>query len=147
MSKKLSFTKGLLQLLVKFKRIKDRNELLKMYLHSAELNVVAVTENVNTFLLVWTHVSRYGVNWLYCYQVYKVLTVVMYSSQLSNDQLLKCRPIVISHEAFSSSKTSFVLVYLLSRENLHKNTTLRWRSLRQLLLVFRNLKRKATRSS
>ena len=52
MSKKLSFTKGLLQLLVKFKRIKDRNELLKMYLHSAELNVVAVTENVNTFLLV-----------------------------------------------------------------------------------------------
>ena len=32
-----------------------------MYLHSAELNVVAVTENVNTFLLVWTHVSRYGV--------------------------------------------------------------------------------------
>ena len=25
---------------------------LKMYLHSAELNVVAVTENVNTFLLV-----------------------------------------------------------------------------------------------
>ena len=24
----------------------------KMYLHSAELNVVAVTENVNTFLLV-----------------------------------------------------------------------------------------------
>ena len=37
-----------------------------MYLHSAELNVVAVTvENVNTFLLVWTQVSRYGVNWLY----------------------------------------------------------------------------------
>ena len=46
-----------------------------MYLDSAELNVVAVTENVNTFLLVWTHVSRYGVN---CYEVYKVLTVVMY---------------------------------------------------------------------
>ena len=53
-----------------------------------ELNVVAVTENVNTFLLVWTHVSRYGVNWLYCCKVYKVLTVVMYSSQLSNYQLL-----------------------------------------------------------
>ena len=34
----------------------------EMYLHSAELNVVAVTENVNTFLLVLTHVSRYGVN-------------------------------------------------------------------------------------
>ena len=27
-------------------------EQLEMYLHSAELNVVAVTENVNTFLLV-----------------------------------------------------------------------------------------------
>ena len=40
-----------------------------MYLHSAELNAVAVTENVNTFLLVWAHVSRYGVNWLYCYEV------------------------------------------------------------------------------
>ena len=39
-----------------------------MYLHSAELNVVAVTENVNTFLLVWTHVSRYGANWFYCHQ-------------------------------------------------------------------------------
>ena len=51
-----------------------------MYLHSAELNVVAVTENVNTFLLVWTHVSRYGVNWLYCCKVF--LTVVMYPSQL-----------------------------------------------------------------
>ena len=62
--------------------------LKKMHLHSAELNVVAVTENVNTFLLVWTHVSRYGVNWLYCCKVYKVLTVVMYSSQLSNYQLL-----------------------------------------------------------
>ena len=58
-----------------------------MYLHSAELNAVAVTENVNTFLLVWAHVSRYGVNWLYFYEVYKVLTVVMYSSQLSNYQL------------------------------------------------------------
>ena len=33
----------------------------EMYLHLAELNVVAVTENVNTFPLVWTHVSRYGV--------------------------------------------------------------------------------------
>ena len=59
-----------------------------MYLNSAELNAVAVTENVNTFLLVWAHVSRYCVNWLYCYEVYKVLTVVMYSSQLSNYQLL-----------------------------------------------------------
>ena len=79
----------------------------EMYLHSAELNVVAVTENVNTFLLVWTHVSRYGVNWLYCCKVYKVLTVVMYSSQLSNYQILKCRPMMISREAFPSSKTSF----------------------------------------
>ena len=51
-----------------------------MCLHSAELNVVAVTENVNTFLLVWTHVSRYGVNWLYCCQVYKVLTAVFIST-------------------------------------------------------------------
>ena len=59
-----------------------------MCLHSAELNVLAVTENVNTFLLVWTHVSCYSVNWLYCCQVYKVLTVVMYSSQISNYQLL-----------------------------------------------------------
>ena len=59
-----------------------------MCLHSAELNVVAVTENVNTFLLVWTHVSRCSVNWLYFFQVYKVLTVVIYSSQLSNYQLL-----------------------------------------------------------
>ena len=59
-----------------------------MCLHSAELNVVAVTENVNTFLLVWTHVSRYGVNWLYFCQVYKVLTVGMCSSQLSNYELL-----------------------------------------------------------
>ena len=33
-----------------------------MYLHSAELNVVAVIENVNSFLSVRTHVSRYGVN-------------------------------------------------------------------------------------
>ena len=47
-----------------------------------------MTENVNTFLLVWTHVSCYSVNWLYCCQVYKVLTVVMYSSQISNYQLL-----------------------------------------------------------
>ena len=47
-----------------------------------------MTENVNTFLLVWTHVSRYSVNWLYCCQVYKVLTVVMYSSQISNYQLI-----------------------------------------------------------
>ena len=45
-----------------------------------ELNVVAVTENVNTFLLVWTHVSRYSVNWLYCCQVYKVLTAVFIST-------------------------------------------------------------------
>ena len=59
-----------------------------MYLHSGELNVVSVTENVNTFLLVWTHVSRYGGNWRYCFEVYKVFTVVMYSSQLSNYQLL-----------------------------------------------------------
>ena len=33
-----------------------------MYLHSAELNVVAVIDNVNSFLSVPTHVSRYGVN-------------------------------------------------------------------------------------
>ena len=33
-----------------------------MYLHSAELNVVAVIENVNSFLSVRTHVSRCGVN-------------------------------------------------------------------------------------
>ena len=59
-----------------------------MYLHSAELNVVAVRENVNTFLLVWTHVSCYGVNWLYCCKLYKFLTVVMYSSQLSNYEIL-----------------------------------------------------------
>ena len=58
-----------------------------MYLRSVELNEVAVTENVTTFLLVWAHVSRYGVNWLYQSKVYKVLTVVMYSSQLSNFQL------------------------------------------------------------
>ena len=77
-----------------------------MYLHSAELNVVAVTENVNTFLLVWTHVSRYGVNWLYCYKVYKVLTVVMYSSQLSNYQILKCRPMMISR-SISELKDEF----------------------------------------
>ena len=32
--------------------------------------------------------SRYGINLLHCYEVYKVLTVVMYSSQLSNYQLL-----------------------------------------------------------
>ena len=32
--------------------------------------------------------SRYGVNWRYCCEVYKVFTVVMYSSQLSNYQLL-----------------------------------------------------------
>ena len=37
-------------------------------------------------------------------------------------------------------------IYLPYSENLHKNT-MRWRSSRQLLLVFRNLKRKATRSS
>ena len=36
---------------------------------------------------LWTHVSRYGINWLYCYWVYKVLTVLMYSSQLLNYQL------------------------------------------------------------
>ena len=48
---------------VTFKELKEKI----MYLHSAELNVVAVTENANTFLLVWTHVSRYGVDWLYCY--------------------------------------------------------------------------------
>ena len=59
-----------------------------MYLHSVELNEVAVTENVNTFLVVWAHVSRYGVNWFYQSKVCKVLTVVMYSSQLSNFQLL-----------------------------------------------------------
>ena len=41
-------------------RLQEAQQL--MYLHSAELNVVAVTENVNTFLLVRTHVSRYGVN-------------------------------------------------------------------------------------
>ena len=34
----------------------------------------------------------------------------MYSSQLSNYQILKCRPMMISREAFPSSKTSFVLV-------------------------------------
>ena len=28
------------------------------------VNVVTVTENVNTFLLVWTHVSRCGIKWL-----------------------------------------------------------------------------------
>ena len=58
-----------------------------MYLHSVELNEVAVAENVNTFLLVWAHVSRYSVNWLYQSKVYKVLTVAMYSSQLLNFQL------------------------------------------------------------
>lgn len=59
-----------------------------MYLHSAELkNAVTVTQNGSTFLLVWTHVSRYGVNWLYCCYVCKVLTVVMQSSQFSNFQL------------------------------------------------------------
>ena len=58
-----------------------------MYLHSVELNEVAVAENVNTFLLVWANVSRYSVNWLYQSTVYKVLTVVMYSSQLLNFQL------------------------------------------------------------
>ena len=46
---------------------------IEMYLHSAELDVVAVTENVNTFLLVWTNVSRYGVNWLHCCYLNKVL--------------------------------------------------------------------------
>ena len=58
-----------------------------MYLHSVELNEVAVTENVPTFLLVWAHVSRYGDIWLYQSKVYKVLTVVMYSFPLSNFQL------------------------------------------------------------
>ena len=62
-----------------------------MCLHSAELNVVAVTENVNTFLLVWTHVSRYGVNWLYCCQVYKVLTAVFISTlELSSFIFISC---------------------------------------------------------
>jgi len=58
-----------------------------MYLRSVELNEVAVTENKTTFLLEWAHVSRYGANWLYQSKVYKVLTVVMYSYQLSNFQL------------------------------------------------------------
>ena len=35
-------------------------------IHSAELNIVTVTENVNTSQLVWTHVDRFGVNWLFC---------------------------------------------------------------------------------
>ena len=56
-----------------------------MYLHSAELkNAVTVTQNGSTFLLVLMHVSRCGVNWLYCC---KVLTVVMQSSLFSNFQL------------------------------------------------------------
>ena len=58
-----------------------------MYLQSVQVNEVAVSENVTTFRLVWAHMSRYGVNWLYQSKVYKVLTVVMYSSQLSNFQL------------------------------------------------------------
>ena len=58
-----------------------------MYLHSVELNEVAVTEDVTTLRLVWAHLSRYGDNWLYQSKVYKALTVVMYSSQLSNFQL------------------------------------------------------------
>ena len=40
-----------------------------------------------------------------------VLTVLMYSSQLSNYQLLKRRPMLISREVFPSSEMSFVLVY------------------------------------
>ena len=36
----------------------QRSSSTNEHLHSAELNVVAVTENLNTFLLVWTHVSR-----------------------------------------------------------------------------------------
>ena len=62
-----------------------------MYLHSVELNEVAVTENVNTLIsyyLYLTHVSFYGVNGLYFCKVYKVLAVVIYSSGLSNFQLL-----------------------------------------------------------
>jgi len=42
----------------------------------------------NFLLFVWTHVSLYCVNGLYFCKVYKVLAVVLYSSELSNFQLL-----------------------------------------------------------
>ena len=38
--------------------IVQRSSSTNEHLHSVEQNVVAVTENLNTFLLVWTHVSR-----------------------------------------------------------------------------------------
>ena len=73
--------------------------------------------------------------------------VVMYSSQLWNCQLLKMRSNGDLARSISELKDESRSSYLPYSENLHKNTTLRWRSSRQLLLVFRNLKRKAARSS
>ena len=73
--------------------------------------------------------------------------VVMYSSQLWNCQLLKMRSNGDLARSISELKDESRSSYLPYSENLHKNTTLRWRSSRQLLLVFRHLKRKATRSS